>query len=307
MKKTPYRAMILTSLICTLIMGFLVYYSIGVVDRASYKSEASQRLNDICITLENNSRETSEVMEQVYEDYKSKTRVVAMMLSKTPEIMTDESSLEELRMAVGANIISVSDKSGEIQFSTDLSSDKKSICSEFSEDVGNRVFADILVRTSNGETTIIAGASRLDEDGIIQIEFSPDALDELADYTNITSYITGSPLFVSGCTAIIDKTTYRYVSHTNKLLSGSAVQFPKKKFIGEKGWFKSEYGGSDAMIVYRFSNDDTIVIGIVPYSEIYGRRNSIIKWTLLICVILTITVILSVRQRVLTENQRSGK
>ena len=297
MKKTPYRAMILTSLICTLIMGFLVYYSIGVVDRASYKSEASQRLNDICITLENNSRETSEVMEQVYEDYKSKTRVVAMMLSKTPEIMTDESSLEELRMAVGANIISVSDKSGEIQFSTDLSSDKKSICSEFSEDVGNRVFADILVRTSNGETTIIAGASRLDE----------DALDELADYTNITSYITSSPLFVSGCTAIIDKTTYRYVSHTNKLLSGSAVQFPKKKFIGEKGWFKSEYGGSDAMIVYRFSNDDTIVIGIVPYSEIYGRRNSIIKWTLLICVILTITIILSVRQRVLTENQRSGK
>ena len=41
MKKTPYRAMILTSLICTLIMGSLVYYSIGVVDRANYKSEAS--------------------------------------------------------------------------------------------------------------------------------------------------------------------------------------------------------------------------------------------------------------------------
>ena len=93
MKKTPYRAMILTSLICTLIMGSLVYYSIGVVDRANYKSEASQRLNDICITLENNSRETSEVMEQVYEDYKSKTRVVAMMLSKTPEIMTDETQI----------------------------------------------------------------------------------------------------------------------------------------------------------------------------------------------------------------------
>ena len=89
-----------------------------MVDRSNTRNILEARINQVCETLDDNIYKSKELTESIYTNYKSKSRVLAMMLSKNKNIMTDETSLEELRMAVGANVISITDSSGIIQFST---------------------------------------------------------------------------------------------------------------------------------------------------------------------------------------------
>ena len=59
--------------------------------------------------LEKNQNATELLTEEFKEDYSAKTRTIAMLLSQDGSFITDDRTLEELRVTVNADMISISD------------------------------------------------------------------------------------------------------------------------------------------------------------------------------------------------------
>lgn len=279
MSRKFYKSVILSTLICCIVFVFVAFYSTGVVDRSNTRSILEARINQVCEKLDDNIYKSKELTESIYTNYKSKSRVLAMMLSKNKNIMTDETSLEELRMAVGANVISITDSSGIIQFSTNPSAENEKAYEDFFPAINNKVFSEAVLNTDNNKTSVVTGCSRLDSPGIIQIEFTPENAEMLLDLNDVSKTLTDIPLFENGHMAIIDSDEYKYISHTDSSLAGENVQFDRNEFSDEKGSFSSEFDGQEVLVQY-LKDDNKIVIGMVPYKEIYKRRNTIIRWIL---------------------------
>ncbi|MGN1481845.1 hypothetical protein [Porcipelethomonas sp.] len=306
MDRKFYTSVIASALICCLVFIFLAFYSVGVIDRSNTRNLLNDRIDQVCEKLDDNIYESKELTEEIYNNYKSKSRVLAIMLSKNKSIMTDETSLEELRMAIGANIISITDSKGIIQFSTNPSSENKKAYEDFFPAIDNKVFSEAVLNTENNHTSVITGCSRLDAPGIVQIEFIPENAEYLLDLTDISKTLTEMPVLKNGHMAIIQASDYKYISHTDYTLVGTKAQFSESDFPEEKGWFSSEHDGHDVLVQYQKHNDN-IIIGMVSYDEIYNRRNSIIKWTIFIVPVTAGVITLTFRNKIIHIQNRKEK
>lgn len=300
MKKIHYRIVIIPACICTVIISLLAFYSTGVIDRAITRDIIGQRIEQVCMAIDEKSAAAEKLTEEIYNNYKSKARVVSMMLSRNIKIISDESSFEELRVAIGADIISVADKDGTIRYSTDMSVEKSSAYEEFMPAIENKVFSEAILSESGGRNVVVTGSSRLDEDGIIQIQFSLENYQQQINMSDLSSAVTQMPLLKNGHLAVIDIETNTFISHTDSYLNGSAVQFAPEKFSEDEDWFSSEYEGKRVLVKYKKHNG-MIAAGIVPFSEIYQRRNTVIKWIIFFFVVITVVITLTVRNSFLNH------
>lgn len=294
MKKSHYKVIIIPALICMTIISFLAFYSAGVIDRSEAREIIGERIELVWENIDEKKESSEKLTEEIYNSYRSKARVVSMMLSKNISILNDEASLEEMRVAIGADVINVSDESGIIRYSTDMSVEETSVLEEFMPGIENRVFSEAVLSESGGNKVVITGSSRLDEPGIIQIRFSLENYQQQLELSEISTAVTQMPIMKHGHLAVIDTQSNTYISHTDSYLNGSAVQFAPEEFAEDTGWFSSEYDGKRVLVKYE-KHDDMIVAGILPYSEIYQRRNSIVKWLLFSMFTLTVIAILSMR------------
>lgn len=293
MKKSHYRVILIPAFICTAIIVFLAFYSVGVIGRSDARELIGERLELVCENIDQKTASAEKLTKEIYNGYRSKARVVSMMLSKNTNIFNDEASFEEMRVAIGADIISVADEKGIIRYSTDMSAEETSVLEEFMPAIENKVFSEAVLTESGGRRGVVTGSARLDEPGVIQIRFSIESYQQL-DLTDISTFVTQMPIMNHGHLAVIDTATNTYVSHTDSFLNGSAVQFSPEEFSEDSGWFSSEYDGKRVLVKYKKHND-MIVAGIVPYSEIYQRRNSVIKWILFSMSALTVVSLLAMR------------
>lgn len=300
MKKIHYRIVIIPAFICTVIISMLAFYSTGVIDRAVTRDIIGQRIEQVCMAIDEKSAAAEKLTEEIYNNYKSKARVVSMMLSRNIKIISDESSFEELRVAIGADIISVADKNGTIRYSTDMSVEKSSAYEEFMPAVENKVFSEAILSESGGRNVVVTGSSRLDEDGIIQIQFSLENYQQQINMSDLSSAVTQMPLLKNGHLAVIDIETNTFISHTDSYLNGSAVQFAPEMFSEDEDWFSSEYEGKRVLVKYKKHNG-MIAAGIVPFSEIYQRRNTVIKWIIFFFIVITVVITLTVRNSFLNH------
>lgn len=294
MKKSHYRVIIIPALICMIIVSVLAFYSAGVVGRSEARKLIDQRLELVCENIDEKTASSKKLTEEIYNNYRSKARVVSMMLSKNNNIFNDETSFEELRVAIGADVINVSDENGIIRYSTDMSVEETCVLEEFMRGIGNKVFSEAVLSEYGGNKVVITGSSRLDEAGIIQIRFSLENYQHQLERSELSTAVTQMPIMKHGHLAVIDTETNTYISHTDSYLNGSAVQFSPEDFSEDNGWFSSEYDGKRVLVKYK-KHDDVIVAGILPYSEIYQRRNSILKWLLFSMSVLTVITVLSMR------------
>lgn len=294
MKKNHYRVILIPAFICTVVVFFLVFYAVGVIDRSEARELIGERLELVCESIDEKKESAEKLNEEIYNSYRSKARVVAMMLAKNKIIFNDESSFEEMRVAIGADVISVADEAGIIRYSTDMSVEETSVLDEFMPAIENKVFSEAVLSESGGNKSVVTGSSRLDEPGVIQICYSLENYQQQLDLTELSSAVTQMPIMKHGHLAVIDTETNTFISHTDSYLNGSAVQFSPENFSEDAGWFSSEYDGERVMVKYKKHND-MIVAGILPYSEIYKRRNSVLKWILFSMSALTVTAILSMR------------
>lgn len=303
MNKSFYRAIIITTLVVGFISGFMAFYSVGVIDRANTRELLESRINQVSEILDSNVDEYKKITEQIYANYKSKSRVTAIMLSKNKSIMTDDTTFEELRMAIGADSVSITDSSGMVEYSTSPADENQKALKDFLPAIENKVFSEAVLNTEYGKTQVITGCSRLDAPGIIQIEFTPENSEALLDLTDISRTLTEIPVLKNGHMAIIEAESGKYLSHTNSELIGSQSIFTEDDFDDEKGWFSSEFEGQDVMVKY-LVHDDKIIIGMVSYDEIYSRRNSIVKWIIFAVTVTSAVITLTIRSKIIKNKNR---
>ena len=68
MKKSFYRSVVIAILICSLIFGFLAFYSTGVVDRAQTRELLDIRINQVGDILDDNSYGNDAFKKQIHYD-----------------------------------------------------------------------------------------------------------------------------------------------------------------------------------------------------------------------------------------------
>lgn len=116
-----YRSVILCVAICIAVLACFAGYTVGVVSMNNVIAQIDVNIGSIEAYLEKNQNATKLLTEEFKEDYSAKTRTIAMLLSQDSSFITDDRTLEELRVTVNADMISISDHEGNVIASTDPS------------------------------------------------------------------------------------------------------------------------------------------------------------------------------------------
>lgn len=298
MKRKPYKIIIIPASICIAAVSFLSFYITGVIDRSAAFSLLEERLNAVCKAIDDRTVSLEKINQEIKESFCVRARAISILMSKNSGIFNDETLFEEMRVAVGADVISVTDSTGTIIYSTDMSVEKTSALDDFKVAVNNKVFSEAVIYSSDNDMRIVTGTSRLDSPGIIQIQFALKDYQQQIEREGFSSVVSEMPVMKHGHLAVIDAETNTYISHTDNYLNGGAVQFPSDSFSKDEGIFSTDYDGKNVLVKYKKHNDKT-AMGLLPYSEIYQRRNAVVKWVLFSTIVVTFIIILALRNYIL--------
>jgi hypothetical protein len=279
--------------ITTIIVTLLAYYCASVVEFNAFRDIIDARLEKIETRLEDDSEERQALTDEIVSDCEEKARMVAMLISQSATDLSYELSLEEIRVIANVEEITVCKPSGAVEYST----------STYGADDTIEVDSAFLVKdkgftksTTDDDGQIVTTTTRLDDDGVVRLVFSSDSMRNTLKSTDISMVTSEYPLFKNGFTAIIDSTTYTYLSHTDTTLVGTPSQLPQDMFNFDKskGGFFCSVAGTKSYVRYAMY-DDKVLLGVIPTSEIYRLRNAVTGWVLFSGIVLTGTSILSVR------------
>lgn len=285
-----YKGIIIPMVITTIIIGLFAFYCSSVIDFNIYKDIIDVRLQEIVERLSRDSEERQTLQDEIVSDCEEKAQMVSMLISQSPNELSYELSLEEIRIILNADEITIGNSSGNVEYSTSIYTPSDTIINEFIPYSNDKTFIKSL---SDSSGRIVTGVARLDDDGIIQLTFSSEAMTKMLKSTEISNVTSEYPLLQNGFTAIIDSDTYTYLSHTNVSLVGTPSQLPREEFNldSENDGFFYSVGGTKCYIRYLI-HDDNIIVGVVPSSEIYRLRNSLLGWILFFGLILTLISVL---------------
>ena len=176
-----YRSVILCVAICIAVLACSAGYTVGVVGMNNVIAQIDVNIGSIEAYLEKNQNATELLTEEFKEDYSAKTRTIAMLLSQDSSFITDDRTLEELRVTVNADMISISDHEGNVIASTDPSGAGNSIREEFRSHLTDDVYTDVLFLLDSDTPTIVAASSLDGGNGLVQITFSADSIKSCCD------------------------------------------------------------------------------------------------------------------------------
>lgn len=295
MKRKHYRIIIIPAFICIFALSLIAFYILSVVNESEAIGVINKRLEIVCDDVESKISQSNSNNSRLYNEYRSRARAVSLLLSDSAERLGDEDMLEEIRVAIDADVICVSDENGVIKYSTEMSVEETMVFDEFLPAVENRAFSEAITSESDHKA-VYTGSSRLDEPGVVQIKFS------LKDYhnVNVSDTLTNMSIMKHGHLAIVDVEDYSYISHTNSKKNGTVMQFPVEEFSGKSGVFSSEYEGKDVLVSYK-KQDEIIVLGFLPESEVYKQRNVAVNWAIFSMLILTSVIALVLRNYMLRK------
>ncbi len=295
MKKSIYR-LIVAPVFSAFVVIFIAYYSVGVVEKSSARSVADMRIEQIISRIDENNKDFEEFKEQLRSEYESRAKSFSLIISQTPTALTEDMATEELRLAIGADEIAVTNSAGHIIFSTSESNSKKEINDQFLKGLKIKNFSDTLVTKSDDGYIFEVAVSRRDGNGLLIFKFINASLNDMLNYSGIASVTSDYPMMQNGITAIVDIPTNTYLSHTTSPLNGTICTIPPEKFTGkEKDAFSYKMYGTSSLVCFK-KYKDNIVLGILPKSEIYQKRNSITGWLCLMAAIVITSMLLSIRQ-----------
>ena len=295
MKKSLYR-LIIAPLVSTFVIIFIAYYSVGVVERSSARRVADMRIEQIISRIDENNKDFEAFKEQLRSEYESRAKSFSLIISQTPTALTEDMATEELRLAIGADEIALTNSTGHITFSTSESNDNKEINEQFLQGLKIKNFSGTLVTKSDDGYIFEVAVSRRDGNGLLIFKFINTSLNDMLNYSGIASVTSDYPMMQNGITAIVDIPTNTYLSHTTSKLNGTLCTIPPEKFINkEKDSFSYKVYGNSSLVCFK-TYEDNIILGILPKSEIYQKRNSITGWLSLMAAIVIISMLLSIRQ-----------
>lgn len=166
----------LSMAVCIAVLAIAAGYTVGVVSQNNVIAQIDVNIGSIETYLEKNHNATQLLTDEFKEDYSAKTRTIAMLLAQDSSFITDDRTLEELRVTVNADMISVADADGNVVASTDPSGAGTSIREEFRSHLEEDVYTDALFLLDSDTPTIVAASSLDGGHGMVQITFSADSV-----------------------------------------------------------------------------------------------------------------------------------
>ncbi len=299
-----YRWVLLSLIVAILLLVIVANYTVGIVSKNDVVAQIDVNLATAEDYLSKNEDAANLLFAEYEEDYIAKTRTVAMLLQQEETTEVDEQMLEELRVTVNADRISISDSEGNITASTDLSSEGDTIRTEFQSHLSETVYTDVLFLLES-DTPMIVAASTLDNgNGLVQITYPAETVVELLQEADLANFASDVPLYTEGMTALLDADTLCYISCTDTSLIGEAVAYDASLLSEKKGRFDVvDADGEKVMVKYAVVGD-YMMLATVPYSTIYHMRNVVVGWLIGGGLGLLLVTTLALRMALIRKNRK---
>ncbi len=286
-----YRFVFLTMVIAYIVICIISVYAVSVLDRNDVVRQIDTNVNAITAYLEQGTKTGERVKKEFLDEYRTKTKVVSVMISDVDSLSENESVLEEIRVAVGAEDVSVFTHNGEVIATTANYEDRVSIVPELLENIDDVNYSQAVI-VENESGAYVAAASNLPDEGyMLQITYDGESLMSLIENSSISSAAKNFPLYSDGDTVIIDSETFTYVSHTDKKKIGTECSLDQELFRRNKSKFDTNFSGEKVMVRYH-KYEDYIIAAFVSYDDIFGASYAVLSWMITGgVVILTVTAL----------------
>lgn len=296
-RSAPHSFVTRSILVTGVLISLLCWYCVGVVEKESMRQLISDRVTLVGDALERVSEGREMLIAELSDTNEVAARAIALMLLQNPHIPETELGLEELLALTGLEEICITDAAGDIIYTT-ISSEASLASKDFLKGVSDNGYSGSVITGDGRDTKLVSAAARLDSSGVIQVTAAPaDLLDifSLADIENVTSEY---PLLNTGFTAIIDKNSRVYLSHTTSARTGTVSTIIMDRISGDKGSLFAKIDGRQHYICYKVQGD-YVIIGAMPKNELFSARSTAFGWTLAAAIIICIIANLALRTVIL--------
>lgn len=282
-------------------------YTVGIVSVNDVIAQIDVNIGSVETYLEKNQNTAEMLTEEYREEYAAKTRTIALILAQDSAFLTDDRTLEELRVTVNADLISVSDTEGNVIASTDPSGAGSSVREEFRSHLHENVYTEVLFLLESDAPTIVAASTLDGGNGLVQISFSADAMVSILQDADLANTAADMPLYTSGTTAILETDTLQYISCTDTEKIGSTAEYTAAQMEKKKGKFDIENADGKRELVHYQTCGDYIILASVPYSDLYHMRNVLIGWILCGGAFLLVVIGLALRMQMIRQEKDNRK
>lgn len=310
MKKRILINVTIHMIIGSTVLCLLAFYIFGIVDNASAASLVSNTFSSLQNQIVISQDEVDNMMKQFGEDNTAKAKALAIIIYQNKKSLTSVDSLEEVRVALDADEILVTDESGNIVVSTtpftDFNISLHPIFKNFVSGLADKSYNQLYNVIENDKVIQYVSCSRFDNDGIVIMKIDTKYISKSVQYAGITSVLSGQSLVSGGKVFIIDGQQWKYLSHTSADKTGETVQFEKDKFkiidddVIRK--FSETVDGVKCQMYYQNYEGNLICISL-PKSKIYLRRNYVCGSILVAMVVLIIVGFLALRNKLIQYKQ----
>lgn len=299
-----YHFIFICMLAAIIVLCFVAGYSVRVLDQNRVIQQVDVNMEAAKVRLDRDAEESASLMEDLRNEYASQTRVVAMLLEEQTDLSENETILEELRVVIGAEQISVSNETGILIASTDFSSTGKRVQSPFLSHATDPVFTDVLFTMQNDEPTIIAASALGTGKGLVQVQYSAESMLAQSQEMEVSAIVVDMPFYDTGISAIIDAETGKYVSHTQPERCDTESEYNMDLFSAKKGKFDLMQQHQRYFIRYQ-THDDYILLFSIPYRQMNNARGTVLNWVIATGLILLLVAGLSMRMGYLYLQKKS--
>ncbi|MDE6021583.1 MAG: hypothetical protein K2H01_11385 [Ruminococcus sp.] len=275
--KRAYSFIFITMVVAYVLMCVLAVYAVSVLDRNDVVRQIDKNVNSITTYLEHGSNAEELIEKKFLDEYCTKTRVISVMISDAETLEENESTLEEIRVAVDAEEVSVFTNDGDVIATTATYGGYIDIDPVFREHMGQNNYNDAILNSEADVPYIAAAAQLSDKKHMLQIKYDAKSLMMLMDNSSIDSVSRNFPLYSDGDTVLIDAKSFTYVSHTDKKKIGMTCSIDPESFHRNKSKFDENISGKTVMVRYH-KYDNYIIAAIVPYSDIFGASYAVLGW-----------------------------
>jgi len=306
MRKSVYKFILIMFIAFSLIVINLAFYMIGIIDMSSMSKLVDKRFATVQKSIDNSNNEIDSIIAQVSEDNLIKAKAISIMMNQSPKAYLDSEELEETRIALSVDEISITDEKGIVIAGTSpyLGQDfhNSDIEKQFLSAIDNKSYTNVVNIKTDGIASQYAGVARLDKPGVILIKATSNYLTQAIKLVGISNVTSGLSTLKKGNLAIINKNSWEYVSHTDETNIGKTVQIAKTQFktikATEKGKFKMKIQGVSSYVYYKNYNEN-IILADIPLSEVYTRRNYVVVSLIIALPILCLIAILAIRKKMI--------
>ncbi len=289
-----YR-IIIAPVILSVIIIYLAFYSVGVVEKNIAEEEASAYISSLVTNIFEDSSEYEQLTENLCQEYELKVKTLSVLISQLPKTLSEDMTSEELRIASGADEIMISDANGLIIFSTTPDSEIGYVNEQFRDGLWEKNYCSTVISKSDECIVFETAVSRRNNHGLIIARFVNTALNDVFNYNGSSYAIRRSPAFKAGTTAVINLDDSTFTAHTNADLIGTECIIPTEKFRNQSGYFSYRYTHEPSFVFYEYYDDSTVIMTVISKEYVYTKRTLVLIWLLVLDFAVLLGFILAAR------------